>query len=608
MDSIKSFLVDYLKKKINFVKKKAFSNFFVSFGNSDEVVLFRNVLNKEYFTNDDINDLLICFSDHVMDDYELLEFVSNNSYVFYEMDEATTNMDIRNIIIFYLLQSNDLNIVLGVFKLFSISVLEMLDDKDISLYGGLEYGNTLYDLYNCYVGIINEENIELRRKKAISFMSLFNIDIFKEEFKKLGISFDDIESFTNDYEKEHVMSEACILRLLNNMLLIEDRILGDNELLKEVLTCYKSYIENHVVFNLDEFIKFYNYYFNRDFSSFFYNKKKVLLDVNLLYSILNRSTNVDSFSLYGEYLDIFKSLNNVKKNYVGQVDSFKKGIKEKEDSRNEVLSLYGEYIDKLKNPINVTLKYYIYLNIPEEYRDTFYEIIKWYYDNNNDFFGRNVFAESDDIKKNTFDMILAECKERILEDFKHRKAIHKDYLCLVKKMIGSKYITIKNWNEYLYVIYREYYCKEGLLHISEMLKLVNMGRSLLEYQEENFEYSEFKFMCTAVKLQYPDMSLDIDNLYELLSKEKEEAILLSRNYVDELILFRHATIIREFVDSECISRKHFLNVTGISDLRFDRAVNVVREQDHELYELYRMKIMKSLNRKFYFDENGLSKK
>ena len=198
MDGIKSFLIDYLKKKIELIKKKTFKNPFISFGHTDETILFRTVLNKESYTNDDINDLLICFSDHVMDDNELLDFISNNSYIFYEMDEASTNIDIRNIILYYLLHSDNLDVVLGVFKLFSLSLLEMLDNKDISSYGALEYGKTLYDLYNCYLGIINEENIEVRNKKAISFMSIFDISFLKEEFKLLGITFKDVELYVEE--------------------------------------------------------------------------------------------------------------------------------------------------------------------------------------------------------------------------------------------------------------------------------------------------------------------------------------------------------------------------------------------------------------------------
>ena len=50
MDGIKSFLIDYLKKKIELIKKKTFKNPFISFGHTDETILFRTVLNKESYT------------------------------------------------------------------------------------------------------------------------------------------------------------------------------------------------------------------------------------------------------------------------------------------------------------------------------------------------------------------------------------------------------------------------------------------------------------------------------------------------------------------------------------------------------------------------------
>ena len=153
MEFIRSFLVDYLKKKIDLVRKRNFDNPYICFGHSDEVVLFRNVYSKDFYSNDDINDLLICFSDHLMDDYELLAFVSNSPYIFYEMDEASTNIDIRNIILLYLLQSNDFDIILGVFKLFSINLLELVENDDISLYFWYRlYSSKSFRIFSAFSG------------------------------------------------------------------------------------------------------------------------------------------------------------------------------------------------------------------------------------------------------------------------------------------------------------------------------------------------------------------------------------------------------------------------------------------------------------------------
>lgn len=607
MKGIKSFLIDYILKKINVLRKRVSSDSYVMFGTSEEVVLFRSVLFKDSFTNDDINDLLICYSDHVMGDSELLEFVSNNGYVYYEMDEACINFDIRNIIIYYLLQSSDFNVVLGVFKLFSNELVEMGYDRDIFLYGDLNIGDTLYDLYSCYNELVECNDRDLKIKKAISLMALLNIEFFKDDFRMLGVTYEDIDNYIDGYEKNKKIDSSIIKRLLDNMLLLEDRTLGDNKLTREVLIAYKNYSKNHLCFNLGEFIRYYNSNYDNDFSYFYYNKS-VFLDVEILYSILTRKEDeVDSFTMYGEYLDKVRGLTDINYEWQSKMADFCNGHMQKNNLRRMITVSYFNIIENLKKPIDTTLNYYIYLNVPEEYRDTFYEVIRWYYNRDNNYFGRNIFVDNDDVKKNTFLLILEDCKKAIYEDFKHRKFIHKEYLELIRKMIGYRYITIKDWNEYLYNIAREYYVKEGILHIGKMLLVMAEGESLLAYQEENFEYSEFKHMCTSLRLLYPDMSSDVLLVSDRLNSEIEDNVITNRNYKDEIILQRHSKIIRRFIESDCVSKTHFLKVTGIGDLCFERSVNVVREYNPELYGAYRNKIMHCLNRKSYFDSGMLKK-
>ena len=607
MKGIKSFLIDYTLKKINILRKKASSNSYVMFGTSDEVVLFRSVLFKDSFTNDDINDLLICFSDRVMRDFELLEFVSNNGYVYYEMDEACINFDIRNIIIYYLLQSSDFNVVLGVFKLFSNELVAIIEDRDILLYGDLNIGDTLYDLYSCYNEIVECNDRDLKIKKAISLMALLNIEYFKDDFRILGITYEDIDAYIEEYEKNKKIDSSIIKRLLDNMLLLEDRTLGDNKLTREVLIAYKNYSNNHLCFNLGEFIRYYNSNCDNDFSCFYYNKSG-RLDVEILYSILTRKEDeADSFTMYGEYLSKVRGLNDINYEWQSKMADFCNGHMQKNNLRRMITVSYFNIIENLKKPIDTTLNYYIYLNVLEEYRDSFYEVIRWYYNQDNIYFGRNIFVDNDEVKKNTFLLILEDCKKAIYEDFKHRKFIHKEYLELIRRMIGYKYITIKDWNEYLYSIAREYYAKEGILHIGKMLLIIAEGGSLLAYQEENFEYSEFKHMCTSLRILYPDMSSDVLLVSDRLNSEIEDSVITNRNYMDEIILQRHSKVIRKFIESDCVSKTHFLNVTGIGDLSFERSVNVVRGQNPELYEAYRNKIMHCINRKSYFDSGVIKK-
>ena len=592
IECIKSFLYDYLDKKIKNLKNKSLNDCYITLGTSDEVVIFRNILMKDSFDIDDINDLLLCYSDHLMDDYELLDFVTNNSYVYYEMDEACLSFDIRNLIIFYLLQSTDLNVVLGVFKLFSNKLVEFTYDNKNPSCNDLKIGNSLYDLYICYLDIVNETNLEIKKKKAISFMSLINISSIKECFKLFNITFDDIEEYVLNLEKDNKLNEVLIQRLLSNMLLLHNKELDNSEIIKKILLAYKEYSSINLSFKLDDFINYFNENYEIDYDCFYYNRQTKKIDIELLYYIL---TSNDNFSMYREYLGKFISLDYIKNKWQTKVDEFVFENKQACKERDEIVFNYFGVIERLKQPIDYTLNYYIYLNIPDNLRNSFYDVLKWY--SANGYFERNIFLDSDECKKNTFKAILEECKNAIYEDFKRRKFIHKEYLTLVRKMISYKYITIKDWNEYLYQFAREYYVKEGLIHLSNMFKLLEKDLSLVEYQEENFDYSEFKYMCTSVKIAYPDMEESINLIYKKLNDELSRDIIISRNYIDELILARHSGIIRDFIDSDCVSRVHYLKVSGVSSLRFERAINVVRESNSELYEAYRNKVMNCLDRR-----------
>lgn len=595
MKGIKPFLIDYILKKITTLKKKVNNNSYIMFGTGEEVVVFRNILFKESFTNDDINDLLICYSDHIMSDYELLEFVSNNNYIYYEMDEVGVNFDIRDVIIYYLLHSGDFNIISGVFKLFSNDLVGIVKDSEMLLYGDLNIGNTLYDLDSCYKKIVECNERNLRIKKIISLMSLLDIRDFKEDFKVFGITYDDIDSYIDEFEKHKNIESSIIKRLLDNMLLLEDRKIGDNKLAKEVLVTYRNYSNKYLYFNLGEFIRYYNSNHNNDFSSFYYNRNGQL-DVEILYSILTKKDDeVDSFTMYAEFLGKVKGLTDISYEWQCKMADFCNGHMQRNNIRKMITVSYFNIIENLKKPIDITLNYYIYLSVSEEYREAFYEVIKWYYNNDKKCFGRNIFIDNDDVKRNTFLLILENCKKEIFENFKDRKIIHKGYFELIRDMIGYRYITVKGWNEYLDNIVNEYYAKEGLIHINEMFKLLENGDELLLYQEENFEYSEFKQMCLALCTLYPELESMISLVKNKLYDEISTKVIDKRLLVDKLIVEKHSEVIRAFIDSECKSKLHFLTLAKIDDLRFDRAISVVREYNHPLYEEYRKKILDCYN-------------
>ncbi|MGN1371522.1 MAG: hypothetical protein ACI4XM_04545 [Candidatus Coprovivens sp.] len=596
MNDIKSFLSEYVFKKIILLKKRAFSNLYFLYGESDEVVLLRNILSKDSFSSDDINDLLLCYSDHFMDDFELLDFTCSRELILYEMDEVCLDFDVRNIIIYYLLQSSNIDVFKGVLKLFSSSLIENVINDDIISYSALNKCLTIYDLYNCFLDIYNEKENVLRKKKAVSFMCCYDIKFLLNNFRLLGITFDDISFFIKDYENIRLFDVSNLSLLFKNIMLIIDNSFDRDVLRKSVLLTYKEYTSSHLYFTLDEFIEFYNSTVGSNFSSFYYSKYS-LLNRELLYIILNNDRDsFCNFDCFREYLGKSKSLSIKGEEWKGEVNEFALSFDNYNRKKEYVLSNYDYLLEELKRPISVTINYFIYLNVSEEYQDTFYDVVKWFYSRDKKYFGRNIFFDSDEVKKNTFDLILLEWKKDIYADIHNRDIIHKAYLEFIRKMVGYKYISIKEWKNYLDGVFNQYFASYGLIHIKEMINVISDNGSLLMYQEENFSLDDFKYMCASLNILYPSLKSDVLLVQKKLYDELACSILIRRQYVDELMLKHHSFIIREFINGDYISKTHYLNVSGINSLRFDRAVNVIKEFNPDLYGQYINKIRNSIFR------------
>lgn len=559
---------------------------YISFGTSDEVILFRNIIKKEILDSDDINDLLICYSDHIMNDTELLNLILNNKYILYEMDEITLNVDVRNLIIKYLLHTNNKDIILEIMKFYGTELV------------GDEFNkNSLYDVYLLINDILNETSFNKKQERIILFMMNYDIKYFLLIFKEFNLDYSSIERFIKSNEDNGTrFTSDSILLLLNNKLAIEDKYLGDSSLVSKVKNEYEKYSSSHITFNLIDFIKYYNMMFNDDFNVFYYNKSNCKLNIELLISILSSGDEYkNDFMLYGEYLGKFKSLNNINCEWQEWLTKYIKDKINKDYHTKKVIDMYDNQIERLKDNIDITLEYYIYLNILDEDREIFYNILKWYYNNDKNFFGRNIFLSTVEQKDETFKLIILSYKEKIFMDFSKRKEIHKYYFDFIRKMTNWRYISLSRWNEYLDNVTLEYYAKEGLIHINEMFKLLKSGKELLLYQEENFEYSEFKQMCLALCTLYPELENNVLLVKNKLYDEISVKVIDKRLLVDKLIVEKHSEVIREFIDSECKSKLHFLTLTKIDDLRFERAISVVREYNHPLYEEYRKKMLDCYN-------------
>lgn len=580
------------------LKKKVAFNKYIILGSSDEVILFRHVLRKDILDNDDINDLLLCYSDHVMSDYELLEFAKNNRYVLYEMEEAVFNADIRSLIIKYLIQSEDKEILTGLLKMYKTELIGIGSDN-----------KTLYDIYLLIEEIVNIKDDALKKDKAIEFMMNYSIRPFLNIFRSLGIDYSDIQEYINKKEKQDKrFLPDNIALLLDNKLVIDDRRLGSEYLVKRVLTEYKKYSSSHITFNLNEFVNYYNSTFNDDFSSFYYNKTSKL-DVELLISILTRDDEYeDSLMIYGEFLDKFLSLNDINYEWQQHLSSYFNNKIVQDNIVRTVMVRYANVIERLKQGIDITFEYFVYLNIPDEYRDAFNKVIKWQLSINKNYFGRNIFVNSKEQEDLTFKLILSTYRESIFNDFNNRKAIHKEYLSFIRRMTNTRYISNSEWNEYLYIVTREYYAREGFIHIRAMDKLLSDGKALLPYQIENFGINDFNCMIAALKHTHPDMEDTVIRVKSALNRELFDDVITSRLYVEELIIERHSEIVRNFINSGCPNKITFLKEYGLSSTRFDRAIMIVHDRCPELYDQYRFKVESMINSNTCFIGSSLKNK
>lgn len=140
-----------------------------------------------------------------------------------------------------------------------------------------------------------------------------------------------------------------------------------------------------------------------------------------------------------------------------------------------------------------------------------------------------------------------------------------------------------------------------------MNELLDNGETLLNYQIENFSLTDLQCMAAALRYAVPEMDGKVKRVKTALDKEIYDSVMTNRLYIEDLILERHSGIIREFINSECSNKVSFIKSLGISGTRFDRAIQVVRDKNPELYEQYSYKISKMISSKTCFIGTTLKK-
>ena len=289
MESIVKYLRVKLGANIATLKSK-FADLERKYSGNEYYEEFMGIINKAEYSIEDINDLLLCYSDHDLSLEEILSLVSKDEPIYYDKDNFGTSFQINTFLLYFLLSSKNTEVIKGTLKLFSTENLRINRNFEFANYCTLREFNTFYDIYYNLDTILNCKNEELQKKRAICFMYYIDELSCLEELKHIGITIEDVESFIKEYEATGKLLDGFSLgRLFQNVSFVIDKEFGSDKLYLKVKDEYNKYVSSHDNFKLEDFIAYYNENFADDFSVFNYKDgEKVLLDEDEKIKINNK--------------------------------------------------------------------------------------------------------------------------------------------------------------------------------------------------------------------------------------------------------------------------------------------------------------------------------
>ena len=78
---------------------------------------FINIIKKSSYSIDDINDLLLCYSDHYLSEEEVLSLLKNGDVLYYDSESFGTKFDLNDFLLYFLLSSKNTKILEETLKL-----------------------------------------------------------------------------------------------------------------------------------------------------------------------------------------------------------------------------------------------------------------------------------------------------------------------------------------------------------------------------------------------------------------------------------------------------------------------------------------------------------
>ena len=554
----------------------------------DDALQFIELFSKSTYTLDDINDMLICYSDHYLTVEDVLDLAIKNNVLLYDEEQYGVLFGVKNAVLLFLLSQSDKNIALQTLKCFSYDKLGFKRSESIEEAVGLNIGDTLYDFYLLIEDIKKIENLEDKKRKIIALMALIDSSFFDMDFKKIGIKFDDIENFFQYFEDNGRYLDGKNARsILNTQLAFEHRILGNEELYNKVREEYKKYSQKHLNFRISDFISYYNNTFNDNFNEFYFNiSENIVLNEDLLLKIIS-SYGFNYFVVnnlgLGEYASKYSNFQYSTCFYLNSNRNRSAEYEERYQMRNETLTKYANVIERLKQPIDYTFTYFVDLNVLKKYSNEFTSIIDWYCENQPDFFGFDVRKSNVVQRKNTFEAILAESKKAMARNFKNRKKIHASYYDEIVKYIGNKYISKTDWNKEVAKFEIDYYYEKSINNIKILLECLTKGENVYAKAKELGITDEIKFYFDAICTKMPELIGQITFLKQSYDEEESKAMALievenRKQYADEC-----SEILARFLAKGYKSKESFLEDEKMSETTFEKVLLVVEENNFPLY-------------------------
>ncbi len=568
---------------------------------NEDFMMFYEIFNKPSYTLEDINDLLIFYSDHNLTNDEIIDLVNSKRGLFYDENQFSVLFSLKNVIFSFLLNQNNKSNVVNALKCFKTEKTIENGYTDFNTYFGLNTGETLYDLYNLFESIKREPDLNVRKRKTMAMMCLVDYSIISRDFLDIGITFDDIEKFLADCDKNCPINLTLVSNLTNNQLRYEKRHLRNEELEKKVVREYEKYSKQHVNFLDSDFIKYYNETFNDDFSCFCLNSKEIKpLTLKILYSLTRKYTPYtikQMENLPVDYLDKFDMLSHWGDSIHIYVSYEERDSIRKFNYRKSVLEKYASFLETLKQPFKYTLKYNIYNNVEEKDRDEVFSIISWYVKNDKDFFKRDITKNSHEQIQDTKNVIYDLWKKEALSGGK-KAILYKKYTELCNKVLGLRTVSAEELTKKSNEFEMLYQASIGVVFIREMLDELKNGRSLISYlQLKNIE-KQFSMYCEAVSYRYPDLTNNVSLLMNEYNKEVQKKDEEARNLELENKVSYYSDIIRSFLAEKYKTKEAFLKDKNLTDAQFNHILEAVEKFNTPLYLEFMSKFTSLKNQRY----------